>query len=99
MSHAQNSQTSASATTGRSGGSVAAQNIGDKVGGALHVAHGAGEGIRGNINAFMDNVGEQIAGRGGEGCAKAESRSQDPKAVAANGADELQAGMNDLKKK
>ena len=57
--------------------------------------HGAGEGIRGNINSFVDNVGEQIAGRG-QGDVKPPTRTEEqrPAQVAANGADELRAGLN-----
>lgn len=61
--------------------------------------HGAGEGIRGNVNSFLDNVGEQIAGRG-QGDVKPATRTEQerPAQVAARGADEFQAGMDRLRK-
>lgn len=62
--------------------------------------HGAGEGIRGNINGFLDNVGEQIAGRGGQsdvGRANEPRTGEDNAKVAASGADEMKAGVDKLK--
>ncbi|WVR03654.1 hypothetical protein IAU60_000649 [Kwoniella sp. DSM 27419] len=80
-----------------SAGAAGAQTLGEKVKGGWNVFHGAGEGIRGNVNSFVDNIGEQIAGR--DSTAKPSSASGErPSAVAANGADEIQSGMNSLKK-
>jgi len=69
--------------------------LGDKVKGGWNVLHGTGEGIRGNVNSFLDNVGEQMAGRG-QGDVKPPTRTEEqrPAQVAANGADELRAGVN-----
>lgn len=74
--------------------------LGDKVKGGWNVFHGTGEGIRGNINSFVDNVGEQIAGRG-QGDAKPPTRTEEerPAQVAAKGADELRAGLNQFEHK
>ena len=73
--------------------------VGDKLKGAFGVVHGAGEGIRGNINSFLDNAGEQIAGRG-QGDVKPATRTEEqrPAQVAANGSDEFKAGMEALRK-
>ncbi|KAK1927791.1 hypothetical protein DB88DRAFT_507864 [Papiliotrema laurentii] len=80
-------------------GARAAEGLGEKVKGGLGVVHGAGEGIRGNVNSFLDNVGEQIAGRG-QGDVKPATRTEQerPAQVAARGADEFQAGMDRLRK-
>jgi len=74
-------------------------DVGDKIKGGWNVFHGTGEGIRGNVNSFLDNVGEQIAGRG-QGDAKPPTRSEEqrPAHVAANGADEMRAGMAQFQK-
>ncbi|WWD09150.1 hypothetical protein V865_007272 [Kwoniella europaea PYCC6329] len=79
-----------------SAGANAGQSLGDKVKGGWN---GAGEAIRGNANSFMDNVGEQIAGR--DPATRPESHSaggQRPAGVAATGADEIQRGVAELKK-
>ncbi|GFZ42336.1 hypothetical protein JCM24511_00051 [Saitozyma sp. JCM 24511] len=55
MAYSNNSQTQ---------GGQAANSLGEKVKGGWNAFHGAGEAIRGNVNEFVDNVGEQIAGRG-----------------------------------
>lgn len=63
---------------------------------------GAGEGIRGNINSLVDNVGEQNEGRGGTGAVKPATATQGgerPAHVAARGADEIKQGMAELQKK
>ncbi|KAK8861771.1 hypothetical protein IAR55_002594 [Kwoniella newhampshirensis] len=56
----------------------------------------------GNINSFVDNVGEQIAGRGdsttGTAPASRTEGGERPSAVAAKGADEIQQGMNQIKR-
>ena len=61
---------------------------------------GAGEGIRGNVNAFVDNLGEQVAGRGDtvEKPPTATGGGERPAHVAARGADEMQRGMAGLRK-
>ncbi|WVW81996.1 hypothetical protein I302_104001 [Kwoniella bestiolae CBS 10118] len=79
-----------------SAGANAGQSLGDKVKGGWN---GAGEAIRGNANSFMDNIGEQVAGR--DPAARPESHSaggQRPAGVAASGADEIQRGVAELKK-
>ncbi|WRT63880.1 uncharacterized protein IL334_000806 [Kwoniella shivajii] len=79
-----------------SAGANAGQTLGDKVKGGWN---GAGEAIRGNANSFIDNVGEQVAGR--DPASQPQTRTaggERPAGVAANGADEIQKGVADLKK-
>ncbi|WWC85985.1 uncharacterized protein L201_000856 [Kwoniella dendrophila CBS 6074] len=79
-----------------SAGANAGQSLGDKVKGGWN---GAGEAIRGNANSFMDNIGEQVAGR--DPASQPQTRSaggERPAGVAASGADEIQQGMANLKK-
>ncbi|WVF66058.1 hypothetical protein IAT40_000796 [Kwoniella sp. CBS 6097] len=86
----------AGTTADGSAGATGAQSVGDKVKGGWN---GAGEAIRGNANSFLDNVGEQIAGR--DPASQPQSLSNNgerPAGVAAKGADEIQSGMNNLKK-
>ncbi|OCF36256.1 hypothetical protein I316_02130 [Kwoniella heveanensis BCC8398] len=86
----------AGTTADGSAGASGAQTLGDKVKGGWN---GAGEAIRGNANSFLDNVGEQIAGR--DPASQPQSLSNNgerPAGVAAQGADEIQSGMNNLKK-
>lgn len=74
--------------------------LGEKVKGGFQAIHGLGEGIRGNINSFVDGAGEQIAGRG-DSAAHPTTRTengQTPNQVAANGADEFKQGLNAMKK-
>ena len=86
-----------------------ALGVGEKIQAGWKAFHGAGEGIRGNVNVMLDNVGEQLAGRGNAntnanthvGGAKPATMSdggQRPEAVAAKGADEFKEGMDGLKK-
>ncbi|WWD16305.1 hypothetical protein CI109_100731 [Kwoniella shandongensis] len=86
------------AADGTAGG-AAAQGLGDKIKGGWN---GTGEGIRGNVNSFIDNVGEQIAGRGDSTThttpASRTEGGERPSHVAARGADEIQQGMAELKK-
>ena len=59
------------------------------------------EGIRGNINSFIDNVGEQVAGRGGNDAARPATATEGgtrPAHVAASGANEIEQGMAELRK-
>jgi len=72
--------------------------VGNTVKSVFNVAHGAGEGVRGNINSFFDNVGEQIAGRGQNDVKPAPRSGEQPAQVAAKGADEFKAGMEGLQK-
>ncbi|WVN85729.1 uncharacterized protein L203_100880 [Cryptococcus depauperatus CBS 7841] len=79
-----------------SAGANTAQGLGDKVKGGWN---GTGEGIRGNFNAFVDNIGEQIAGRDPAQTAQQPSAGGErPSGVAARGADEIRMGMDHLKK-
>ncbi|WWC58310.1 uncharacterized protein I303_100850 [Kwoniella dejecticola CBS 10117] len=82
-----------------SAGANAAQGLGDKVKGGWNVFHGAGEAIRGNANSFIDNLGEQVAGR--DPAQQPQTRSaggERPAGVAAKGADEIQQGVAEFRK-
>ncbi|WVQ79137.1 hypothetical protein IAT38_001232 [Cryptococcus sp. DSM 104549] len=82
-----------------SAGANAGQALGDKVKGSWNVFHGTGEGIRGNVNSFLDNVGEQIAGRDPATTAQQPNAGGErPAAVAATGADEFKKGVEELKR-
>ncbi|WWC66730.1 uncharacterized protein I206_100635 [Kwoniella pini CBS 10737] len=79
-----------------SAGANAAQGLGDKVKGGWN---GAGEAIRGNANSFIDNLGEQVAGRDPSQQPQSHSAGGErPAGVAAKGADEIQQGVAGLKK-
>jgi hypothetical protein len=65
---------------------------------------GAGESLRGNINSFVDNVGEQIAGRGdtahgtSQKPATVTEGGQRPAETAQQGAGEVNQGLAELRK-
>lgn len=76
----------------------------------LTACSGAGEAIRGNINDGLDQVGEQVAGRGNQPAAghsqigvthtQPATRSEGgkkPEQVAANGANEMESGLRQLR--
>ncbi|KAK4686744.1 hypothetical protein P7C73_g3379, partial [Tremellales sp. Uapishka_1] len=86
-------------TTGTTAdGTVAGDNVGQKIKSGWNVFHGAGESIRGNINSFVDNVGEEIAGRGGSAArpATASDGGARPEGVAASGNQEVKQGLSGL---
>ncbi|OWT36282.1 hypothetical protein J008_05743 [Cryptococcus neoformans] len=81
-----------------SAGANAAQTAGDKIKGGWNVFHGTGEGIRGNINSFVDNIGEQIAGRDPAAASqRSTAGGEKPAEVTSKGADEFRTGVQQLK--
>ncbi|KDN52662.1 hypothetical protein K437DRAFT_254069 [Tilletiaria anomala UBC 951] len=83
MSSNQSTSPTASEDTG--------SNVGQAIGGVFQAMSGAGEAVRGNINAFLDKGGEALVGK-----KNVEPRSSDY--TAAGGHENIaQKGMKDLK--
>lgn len=70
----------------------------------FNTAHGAGETIRGNINSFLDQGGEALAGGSNQEQAARQSSTTggsgqttaDHDSVAQNGLQEIKSGLNQL---
>ncbi|WVQ74567.1 hypothetical protein IAR50_004168 [Cryptococcus sp. DSM 104548] len=86
-------------TVDNSAGSQAASGLGDKIKGSWNVFHGTGEGIRGNVNSFLDNAGEQIQGNNTAAATQQPShKGERPAGVASKGADEIQKGVEQIRR-
>ncbi|BGP57680.1 hypothetical protein JCM8202_005462 [Rhodotorula sphaerocarpa] len=87
-----------SANHSTSGGG-AGKDAGKRTGGAFNAMHGAGEAIRGNINDFLDQGGDAVAGREHGSVSSREAGGENHGATAAKGAGEYNKGVAEMKGK
>ncbi|KPV72526.1 uncharacterized protein RHOBADRAFT_66891 [Rhodotorula graminis WP1] len=83
-------------TTGTSSQSVGA-DAGQRGKGVFEAIHGAGEALRGNINAAVDGLGDGIANRPQGSVESRQSQSAasgEQQSVAQKGLDELKSGIS-----
>ncbi|KAK0550595.1 hypothetical protein OC846_003610 [Tilletia horrida] len=76
----------------------AGESVGNAIKGAFNAIGGAGESIRGNINAALDGAGEAITHNTSTGTtAPSSMSSEDPNSVAKKGEQQFKEGIAQLK--
>ncbi|GAA5921206.1 hypothetical protein JCM3775_004139 [Rhodotorula graminis] len=89
--------TTATAAHTSSPASSAGASLGGRVRGVFEAIHGAGEALRGNINAAVDGLGDGIANRPQGSVESRQSQSAasgEQQSVAQKGLDELKSGIS-----
>ncbi|GAA5869314.1 hypothetical protein JCM3774_004204 [Rhodotorula dairenensis] len=83
--------------TSTSGGAGA--DLGNRAGGVFNALHGAGEALRGNINSFLDQGGDAVAGREHGTVPSRETRPAGHETTAQSGLSELNKGISEMQGK
>ncbi|GAA5992150.1 hypothetical protein JCM10908_001790 [Rhodotorula pacifica] len=84
-------------TTSTSGNAGA--DLGNRAGGVFNALHGAGEAIRGNINSFLDQGGDAVAGREHGSVPSRETTTAGHDTTAQKGLNELNKGIAEVQGK
>ncbi|POY75850.1 hypothetical protein BMF94_0932 [Rhodotorula taiwanensis] len=83
--------TSSTGTASNVGG-----DLGNRAGGVFNAMHGAGEAIRGNINSFLDQGGDALAGREHGSVPSRETGTAGHESTAQKGINELSKGISQI---
>ncbi|GAA5907078.1 hypothetical protein JCM8208_004506 [Rhodotorula glutinis] len=87
------SQTPTAASHASSSSASAGASLGGRVRGVFEAIHGAGEALRGNINAAVDGLGDGIANRP-QGTVESRQSASGEQSVAQKGLEELKGGIS-----
>ncbi|GAA5973594.1 hypothetical protein JCM8115_000429 [Rhodotorula mucilaginosa] len=90
------STTNTNATSTSSG---AGADLGNRAGGVFNALHGAGEAIRGNINSFLDQGGDAVAGREHGTVPSRDAPPAGHETTAQSGVSELKKGISEIQGK